>query len=88
MCIGTSEGASGSAARQRAVPLHGSVGLGAASHTCGTLCAIVPACLGGKVSFAAEGEMEGVSKQTDQFKTYAKKDNDGKVVYAILFRFQ
>jgi hypothetical protein len=45
MCIGASEGASGSAALGRAAPPHrplGSVSLGAASHTCDTLCVIAP----------------------------------------------
>jgi hypothetical protein len=42
MCIGASEGASGSAALRRAAPPHGPFGLGATSHTCGTLYAIAP----------------------------------------------
>ena len=44
MCIGAQEGASGSAALRRAAPPHrplGPFGLGAASHTCVALCAIV-----------------------------------------------
>jgi hypothetical protein len=48
MCIGASEGASGSAALRRAAPPHrplALVGLGAASHTCRTLWAIALFCI-------------------------------------------
>jgi hypothetical protein len=45
-------GLRGAGARRSATWPLALAGLGATSHTCDTLCAIVPACLGGVVSFA------------------------------------